>query len=54
MWFRVADIEATFQSLLKLGAQVIYAPDPVSSPGEILAMVSDPDGNQIGLINLLE
>lgn len=50
MWFRVDNIEAAFQRLLNLGARAIYAPDSLSSPGEILALVSDPDGNRVGLI----
>ena len=50
IWFKVQNIEATFARLVRLGAKVKYAPTKEESPGEILAMVYDPDGNSIGLI----
>jgi predicted enzyme related to lactoylglutathione lyase len=49
--FKVLDIEATFTRLVRLGAKVKYAPTKEESPGEILAMVYDPDGNSVGLIS---
>jgi predicted enzyme related to lactoylglutathione lyase len=51
IWFRVADIQATFERLVHLGATVKYAPTEEESPGEILAMVYDPESNLIGLIS---
>jgi predicted enzyme related to lactoylglutathione lyase len=51
IWFKVQDIEATFARLVRLGAKVKYAPTKEESPGEILAMVYDPDGNSVGLIS---
>jgi predicted enzyme related to lactoylglutathione lyase len=53
IWFRVTDIQATFERLVRLGAKVIYAPTEEESPGEILAMVSDIEGNSVGLISSL-
>jgi predicted enzyme related to lactoylglutathione lyase len=50
IWFKVADIQATFERLVRLGAKVNYAPTEDESPGEILAMVYDPEGSLIGLI----
>jgi predicted enzyme related to lactoylglutathione lyase len=50
IWFNVTDIQSTFDRLVNLGATVKYAPTTEESPGEILAMLYDPDGNQIGLI----
>lgn len=50
LWFQVEDVEAQFQRLVDQGARVKYAPETESSPGEVLAMVFDPDGNQVGLI----
>ena len=51
IWFKVQDVEATFARLVRLGAKVKYAPTKEESPGEILAMVYDPDGNSVGLIS---
>ena len=51
IWFRVPDIEATFARLVYLGAKVKYAPTSEESPGETLAMLYDPDGNNLGLIS---
>ena len=51
IWFKVQDIEATFARLVRLGTKVKYAPTKEESPGEILAMVYDPDGNSVGLIS---
>lgn len=51
IWIKVQDIEATFARLVRLGAKIKYAPTKEESPGEILAMLNDPDGNSIGLIS---
>jgi predicted enzyme related to lactoylglutathione lyase len=48
LWFAVDDIDATFERLVTLGAQVRYRPTR-KSWGAILASVYDPDGNVLGL-----
>lgn len=50
IWFRVSDVPALFEHLKTLGARVKTAPEWESSPGETLARLYDPDGNEIGLI----
>ena len=48
LWFRVDDLEATYNRLVELGVRVRYG--PVRKPwGDFLACVYDPDGNLIGL-----
>ena len=47
-WFRVDDLQTTFDRFVALGATIKYA--PVEKPwGDRLAAVFDPDGNLIGL-----
>ena len=52
IWFKVTDIETTFARLVRLGAKIKHAPTKEESPGEILAMVYDLDGNSVGLISI--
>ena len=48
LWFRVNDIEVTFNRFKQLGAKVKYP--PTKKPwGDTLAALYDPDGNLIGL-----
>ena len=48
LWFAVADVQATYQRFVDLGATIRYA--PVQKPwGAILASLEDPDGNIFGL-----
>ena len=48
LWFAVADLQATFDRFVALGAQVKYP--PTKKPwGAKLAAVFDPDGNVVGL-----
>lgn len=48
LWFRVDDLEATFNRFKKLGAKVKYP--PTKKPwGDTLAAIYDLDGNLIGL-----
>ena len=48
LWFRVDDIEETFQRLRAMGAKVRFP--PTKKPwGDTLAAVLDPDGNIVGL-----
>lgn len=48
LWFRVDDIEATFNHLIELGATVRYAPTEKYF-GDKVAAVYDLDGNMLGL-----
>lgn len=48
LWFTVDDIQASFERLQRLGAQVKYP--PTRKPwGATLAALYDPEGNLIGL-----
>jgi predicted enzyme related to lactoylglutathione lyase len=48
LWFRVDNIEETFERFKELGVEVKYP--PTKKPwGDVLAAVFDPDGNIIGL-----
>jgi uncharacterized glyoxalase superfamily protein PhnB len=48
LWFRVEELEATFERMVDLGAEVRYP--PTDTPwGDRLAAVFDPDGNMVGL-----
>ncbi|HLF87508.1 MAG TPA: VOC family protein [Anaerolineales bacterium] len=48
LWFRVDDVQATFDRFVALGAKVRYP--PVQKPwGDILAAIYDLDGNIVGL-----
>lgn len=50
VWFRVRDVPATCNHMERLGATVKQAPEWESSPGETLARLYDPEGNEVGLI----
>lgn len=48
VWFAVDDLQATFERVVALGAEVKYP--PTDKPwGARLAAVLDPDGNTLGL-----
>ena len=48
LWFRVDDLQATFEHFVNLGAKVKYP--PTEKPwGDTLAALYDPDGNLLGL-----
>jgi predicted enzyme related to lactoylglutathione lyase len=49
LWFRVQDIEASFQCLIQAGGRVKSSPCQQEGT-ERLATVFDPDGNVVGLI----
>jgi predicted enzyme related to lactoylglutathione lyase len=49
LWFRVDDIDAVYNYLLSLGAQVISP--PLETGSEMIAELLDPDGNAFGLIS---
>ena len=48
LWFRVNNVQATFDRFVGMGAGVRYAPTR-KNWGDILAAIYDPDGNMIGL-----
>jgi len=48
LWFRVDDIQATFDRLVEMGAEVRFPPED-KPMGDRLAAVIDPDGNMVGL-----
>lgn len=48
LWFRVDDVQATFDRLVELGAKIRYPPED-KPMGDRLAAVIDPDGNMVGL-----
>lgn len=48
LWFRVDDLEATFDRLVEMGAKVRYPPTR-KRWGDRLASLYDPDGNLLGL-----
>lgn len=51
VWFRVSDLQGTYDRFLELGAQSMYP--PTKKPwGDTLAAVFDLDGNVIGLAQL--
>jgi predicted enzyme related to lactoylglutathione lyase len=50
LWFRVDDAQAAHERLLALGGTSEMEPDATCSPGEVLAVVRDPDGNRVGLL----
>lgn len=48
LWFRVDDLEATFERMVELGSEVRYP--PTDTPwGDRLAALFDLDGNLIGI-----
>ncbi len=51
VWFKVDSVEGSFRCLLDLGATAVHPPDRDESPGEIIAVVRDPEGNRLGLIS---
>lgn len=50
LWFNVPDCRKAFDRLMDCGAKSVREPDSNCSPGEVLAVVHDPEGNAIGLI----
>ena len=48
LWFRVDELEASFNRLVSLGARIKYPPQEKPF-GDTLAVVFDPDGNIVGL-----
>ena len=52
VWFGVADARAAYRRLLDLGATA--EEQPFEGGGEVLAMVRDPEGNLVGLIEQVD
>ncbi len=50
LWFDVSDLQATFERFVELGAKVRYPPQ-LKPMGDVLASVTDPDGNIFGLVS---
>ena len=48
LWFRVDDIDATFERCVELGAAVRYRPE-LKPFGDTVAALIDPHGNHFGL-----
>jgi glyoxylase I family protein len=49
--FDVADVDATVNRLLSLGARPVMAPQPSPEPGVRMAFVADPEGNLVEVID---
>ena len=52
VWFRVHDVPAVCNHLERLGALVKQAPESKPGSGEATALLSDPEGNLVGLVGL--
>ena len=48
---RVDDVDATFEKLVAIGANVVAAPGEAPEPGVRFALVTDPEGNFIELLD---
>ena len=49
--FDVADLDATFERVVTLGARPVLTPRPSPEPGVRMAFVADPEGNLIELLS---
>ena len=49
--FDVADLDATFQRIVGLGARPVLTPRPSPEPGVRMAFVADPEGNLVELLS---
>jgi len=49
LWFKVDDVQQTYDRLISLGAVAIDEPSEIDQ--EIIAKLHDPDGNTIGLLS---
>ena len=46
----VPDLEAKLREAEKFGAKVVQPPTPTGPEGPTVAMISDPEGNRIGIL----
>jgi lactoylglutathione lyase len=49
--FDVADLDATFERVVGLGARPVLTPRPSPEPGVRMAFVADPEGNLVELLS---
>ena len=49
--FDVADLDATFDRVVALGARPVMTPRPSPEPGVRMAFVADPEGNLVELLS---
>src|SRR5690348_6071689 len=49
--FDVADLDATFARVVRLGARAVVTPRPSPEPGVRMAFVADPEGNLVELLS---
>src|SRR2546421_9073770 len=49
-YVQVPDLEARLQQAEKLGAKVVQPPTPTTPDGPTIAMVQDPEGHRIGIL----
>src|SRR5262245_47840604 len=47
----VADLDATFDRVVALGARAVLSPRPSPEPGVRMAFVADPEGNLVELLS---
>ncbi|MBI3267808.1 MAG: VOC family protein [Planctomycetes bacterium] len=51
LWFQVPDAGHAYKRLISIGAKGVTPPDRTCSPGEVLAWLTDPEGNAIGVLS---
>ena len=49
-YVQVPDLEARLRQAEKLGAKVVQPPTPTTPDGPTIAMVQDPEGHRIGIL----
>ena len=49
-YVQVPDLEARLRQAEKLGAKVVQPPTPTTPDGPTIAMVTDPEGHRIGIL----
>jgi uncharacterized protein len=49
-YVQVPDLEARLRQAEKLGAKVVQPPTPTTPDGPTIAMISDPEGHRIGVL----
>jgi lactoylglutathione lyase len=49
--FDVADLDATFEHVVGLGARPVMTPRPSPEPGVRMAFVADPEGNLVEILS---
>ena len=49
--FDVADLDATFEHVIGLGARPVMTPRPSPEPGVRMAFVADPEGNLVEILS---